>query len=217
MEQSQRDAVFGYVRHNYNGLYPDDVTDIIFKFYLITIDSTILKGNEQLSLYNLLCDRLGIIQRNVNIKLLYRASENEYKSQIFHKKCDKKGATFCVVLTEYGYVCGGYANISWDLDANYSEDDPHSFLFAVRPQLQLFELHETEKDGVDVIWNDASFGPVFGRGNDFCICNNCALSNGCYIKSVSYQFKKEQLCGKDVSSFSVKDYEVFSVDITQIA
>eukprot|EP00568_Trieres_chinensis_P014470 CAMPEP_0183327114 /NCGR_PEP_ID=MMETSP0160_2-20130417/83594_1 /TAXON_ID=2839 ORGANISM="Odontella Sinensis, Strain Grunow 1884" /NCGR_SAMPLE_ID=MMETSP0160_2 /ASSEMBLY_ACC=CAM_ASM_000250 /LENGTH=520 /DNA_ID=CAMNT_0025495227 /DNA_START=291 /DNA_END=1849 /DNA_ORIENTATION=- len=46
-------------------------------------------------------------------KLLYRASHDGWGSNIFHEKCDNRGATLTVVQSTGGYVFGGYADESW--------------------------------------------------------------------------------------------------------
>eukprot|EP01084_Bolivina_argentea_P256546 431977_1 len=221
LDQTQRNTVYGFVRKNYNGVYPIDIIDIICRFYLIQFDTDILNSNEQLQLMNLLLNTLKKQKGKQTIntlttKLLYRASEHQFSSQKFHLKCDKQGPTFCIIHNEYDYIFGGYANISFNLKSKYSMDDPNSFLYSVRPTVQLFELCETEKDGVDTIWNDSEFGPVLGRGNDLCISHDSQNSDGlCQINPASYKFTIKEMCGTKEMQCSVKDYEVFSIDSPQ--
>jgi TLD len=48
-----------------------------------------------------------------SLNLLYRASENGYLAQEFHKKCDTITNTLTLVETEYGKVIGGYTPLAW--------------------------------------------------------------------------------------------------------
>jgi len=40
--------------------------------------------------------------------LCYRASDNKFSVDAFHKSCDSKGATVTVIKSESGQVFGGY-------------------------------------------------------------------------------------------------------------
>ena len=46
-------------------------------------------------------------------KLLFRASDHEYKAKSFHECCDDKGPTLVVIKSTSGYIFGGYTTQSW--------------------------------------------------------------------------------------------------------
>ncbi len=46
-------------------------------------------------------------------KLLFRASDHEYKAKSFHEFCDDKGPTLVVIKSTSGYIFGGYTTQSW--------------------------------------------------------------------------------------------------------
>ena len=48
-----------------------------------------------------------------NFKLLYRASENDFKAAVFHKKCDNIPNTFTMAKTEFGRILGGFTPLTW--------------------------------------------------------------------------------------------------------
>ena len=52
-------------------------------------------------------------------KLLYRASEHEYKARSFHEYCDNKGPTLIVIKSSNGCVFGGYTTESWSGNSIY--------------------------------------------------------------------------------------------------
>ena len=72
-----------------------DIIDTIFKFYRIIIDSEILSASERGELLDLLYNALEKQPGNqhmtqINIRFLYRASENEYIARSFHGQCDNQ-------------------------------------------------------------------------------------------------------------------------------
>ena len=56
---------------------------------------------------------------SVKWKLLYRASEHEYRSYSFHKYCDDKGPTLILIKSSKGWIFGGYTTQSWSGDGIY--------------------------------------------------------------------------------------------------
>ena len=49
----------------------------------------------------------------VSAKLIFTASEHEFKTSEFHKKCDGEGNTLTVVRTEYGKTIFAFAAQKW--------------------------------------------------------------------------------------------------------
>ena len=46
-------------------------------------------------------------------KLLYRASEHDYRAKSFHECCDDEGPTLIVIKSSGGWIFGGYTTQSW--------------------------------------------------------------------------------------------------------
>ena len=53
-----------------------------------------------------------------SLKLLYRASENEFSAKEFHNKCDNIEHTFTLIRTEFGRTIAGYTPLKWNQVAN---------------------------------------------------------------------------------------------------
>ena len=51
METEHEATVFGYVRLNYDDIFPEDIINIIYAFYLIKIASNVLNSKEKSALY----------------------------------------------------------------------------------------------------------------------------------------------------------------------
>ena len=65
------------------------------------------------------------------MKLLFRGSEDGFKSKIFHQKCDNQGPTLTMVLTKNKKkIFGGYTDISWQLSGEEKLGKGNSFIFA---------------------------------------------------------------------------------------
>ena len=218
IEEKHEIAVSGWIRKHRNEMLPADIIRMIFNFYFHVIDSVILDHQEQNSLFKLLNNRLNKDTKSnktyISLELLYRASENSYDAEIFHEKCDNKGATVVIIENEYDEIYGGFTSVSWDINLE-SCDDPKSFLYSIKPKLNTFELND--KSGKDVITNYPGDGPIFGTGSDLWICNNCNKSTSNGVNPSTYDFiKYKDLAGvkyRKTNSFTIKDYEVFSVEI----
>ena len=91
MAERQKLIVYGYVRSNYNEQFINDIIDIIYKYYLITIASNILNEDEKRQFMNFLCDRLKQqiqyqLINDMNTELLYRASDHDFSIILICKK-----------------------------------------------------------------------------------------------------------------------------------
>ena len=47
------------------------------------------------------------------LNLLYRASRDGWLASDFHMRCDFRGPTVSFIRSSKGFVCAGYAKISW--------------------------------------------------------------------------------------------------------
>ena len=98
MQERQQKTVYSYVKRNYEEIIPTEIIEMILKFYLLYFDTKVMNDDEQLSLVNLIWNKLKETNGHKDIKgitfdLLYRGSENGYLASEFHSKCDEQGAT----------------------------------------------------------------------------------------------------------------------------
>ena len=160
-------TVHGWIRENYLNDLLDDIINIIYRYFLIRIDSKILNENEQVSLMNLLFEKLKKQSENKDMKylgteLLFRGSEHGFECAKFHELCSNKGATVTITYNEYDHVFGGYVTKSWDTK-NKNVDDPTAFLWMVRPKVKAFDFENIEEDCVG-LYVSKHYGPMFGSG-----------------------------------------------------
>ncbi len=101
-------------------------------------------------------------------KLLYRASENNFKADKFHEKCDNIPHTLTLCETVHGKVIGGYTPLVWEkakIGQCQKDDSGSSFIFSLSNNHK-FVLDKSK----DAIQQLSLCGPCFrDKGNDFYI------------------------------------------------
>jgi hypothetical protein len=131
-------------------------------------------------------------------KLLYRASENSFKADKFHEKCDNIPHTLTLCETVHGKVIGGYTPLVWD-KAKHGEtqkdDSGSSFIFSLSNNHK-FILDKSK----DAIQQHSGTGPCFGDGgNDFFI-NSSADTHSSYAK-INQSYLNENYTAGDWESY----------------
>ena len=67
------------------------------------------------------------------MKLIFRGSRDGFKSEVFHLKCNNKGATLIFIKSEMQRIFGGYTDISWQSgNGYYKQGNENSFIFSLR-------------------------------------------------------------------------------------
>ena len=102
------------------------------------------------------------------IVLLYNATRDGFCSQVFHDKCDNKGATWTVIEDVNGNIFGGYTSASWQSRDDYVYD-PSAYLFTlVNPHgipPTTYKLREDESGKYSIRDRHQNL-PTFGGGYD---------------------------------------------------
>ena len=215
MESKQKDVVHGYIKGNYDGLFPKEIIDVVFGFYLIMFESKILSESEEVSLFFSLKEKFKKGQERImDIALLYRASEHEYSASAFHKLCNNKGPTLVIVQNDIDYIFGGFTNCEWKSDMS-KDINKKDFLLSVKPKVKLYGMNEAKMTSITrTIWRYPGWGPLFGDGHDLWIATECnkRKNNGC--NTATFDIVSKEFCGYgDNHTFLVQDYEVFSIKL----
>ena len=159
---------------------------------------------------------------NIELNLVYRASEDGDKSKDFHKKCDKIGPNVTLIKTKKGYVFGGFTAKNWEhlkRDININKPnlgsasrDMRAFGFCVNIQ----KIYNNEKPDEFAIWCNRNYGPTF-KNNFFQIFDNCFKKGGyCSLRKNSHFGGQEydyEISGGE-SKFGVDEIEVYEVIFT---
>jgi hypothetical protein len=125
--------------------------------------------------------------------MLYRASDNGFCVKKFHEKCDGVGDTLTVAWTEFDKKIGGYTPLKWSSQNGcVTDNSKESFIFSLTHN-DKFTLEKPE----NAIQNYPYFGPIFGGGHDFVICDKANSSNNSAVNMcTSYHNTKYTLGSK---------------------
>jgi len=170
------------------------------------IDTNIMKYNE----LNLI--ETGV-KKNLNKKikkytLLFRASNDGFSDSTFHSKCDGKNNTVTLVETLNGKRFGGFTDAAWDQSGDYKTGS-NGFIFSLDDKSIYYNKNSNYN-----IYCHSSYGPTFGGGHDFYLCDNCNSKNSSYDSSGhSYETNGKKYALAGTSSFLVKDYEVYLLEL----
>jgi hypothetical protein len=132
-------------------------------------------------------------------KLLYRASENNFKANKFHEKCDNIPHTLTLCETVHGKLIGGYTPLVWEKAKDWScqkDESGSSFIFSLSNNHK-FVLDKSK----DAIQQNSCTGPVFGNGvPDFYICDS-ANTNKISSARINQSYLNENYNAGDGESY----------------
>jgi len=146
---------------------------------------------------------------NLNLKLLYRASEDGMSGAKFHSKCDGQGATVTLIKCKFdgavsSSVIGGFTDQSWNSNNGYTASQT-AFLFSITAGTPLVKC--SIQNSVYALYGRNDYGPTFGGGHDLLIPNDFKqgqLGAHSYSNTASLSQNKQM-------RFTVEDVEVFQV------
>ncbi|KAK8790072.1 hypothetical protein WA158_006852 [Blastocystis sp. Blastoise] len=156
-------------------------------------------------------------------KLLFRASEHNYKASEFHKYCDNTEETVTLIKhignNNHINIFGGYTDQNWDSSdrwKNYSKE----FLFTLSNEhgIPPTKYDYTYSNRSYAIYYSSSYGPTFGGGFDIKISDQCNNNTNSSCNAYSYSEvntpQKHSLFvntndANSGNSFTVEDYEVW--------
>ena len=152
-----------------------------------------------------------------NIELLYRGSRDGTTSDIFHKKCDKKGQTICLYKNDKDFIFGGYSSISWGTEGKYISA-PDCFIFTLTNMHGIEPTKFINSNTDKSVYHSSNYGPCFGNYNDINITADY-LKSGPYAR---FPTDYKDTTGKGKSLFTgnednsddtlkIKEIEVFKI------
>ena len=162
-------------------------------------------------------DELSIIDEGLMTKftkkvkkyeLLFRATRDGFQAKKFHEKCDGKSYTVTFVVTSIGRRFGGFTDQTWDQNSGY-KGGSNGFIFSLDNKEVYYN-----KNSSYAIYCSSSYGPTFGSGYDFYLCDNCNTNKSSYNNSDSgYEAHGKQYVMAGTNYFYVKDYEVYKIEL----
>ena len=148
--------------------------------------------------------------KRIIINLLYKASADSDRAEVFHDKCDEANNTIVLVETKDGKRFGGYTTKSWK--GNCVETaDTDAFIFS-------FDKMKTYDNipGDDAIGCYPKFGPIF-LGCQIKIFDNAFTKGGTtFEKELNFNTEEDYELTGGSRTFEVKDIEVYEVIIEDL-
>jgi len=147
--------------------------------------------------------------KSLDLELLYRGSVDGMSSEMFHNKCDNKGATVTLIKCKFNgdvssSLIGGFIDQSWNSIFDYTASEK-AFLFSLTAGIPPVKC-PIEKSQY-AFYGQSDYGPTFGGGHDLYIANNCrqgTLHPRSYLKTAA-------LSPNNQRNFTVEEIEVFQV------
>lgn len=169
----------------------------------ISMDTKIITKKKD---FDLIDNRLyQAFDKDVEYKLIYRASEVGDTAKIFKEKCREKN-TLIIVQTDDDNKFGGFTTIPWD-DSDKNKDDEKAFCFSVNKN-KIYELRRY----CSAIGCDKNSGPRFCY---MFMINNRFMTKGgvVYPQNIShYNGQKEDYeLNNGKAMFCVNELEVFKI------
>jgi hypothetical protein len=169
------------------------------------IDSKILTNYENIELINKRLKYNEILaKKDINYKLLYRATRDGDDASIFHQKCDNKCQVLAVFKTTKGLIFGGYTEVGYKGKNDGCVIDNKAFFFSC----DLKKIYNV-KNGKTAIYDFQNYGPTFGDCKNIyvsgkmldCNCSTCSISSSCFdginsdyeISNGEYNFKLQEI------------------------
>ena len=169
----------------------------------------IIKGDiiQDVKELELLTRKICKNNNKISLNLLYKATVDSDKAEIFHKKCDSAKSTLVLIKSENDKRFGGYTNCSWEGNSIEKKDND-AFVFSL-DKMSIYDIIPEE----NAIGCYPKYGPVF-LGCQIRIYDQFFTRGGTtYEKETNYNTKEDFELTGGLEEFKIKDIEVYSVEI----
>ena len=179
---------------------------------MLTIQDTrleIVKGDiiQNVKELEMLSRKISGNNRKIILNLLYKASIDSDKAEIFHKKCDSAKSTLVLVKSENGKRFGGFTSKDWEGDSIEKKDN-NAFVFSL-DKMKIYEIIP----GEDAIGCYPKYGPVF-LGCQIRLFDEFFTQGGTtFEKGMNYATEEDFELTGGLKKFDIKDVKVYSIDL----
>ena len=188
------------------------INEVNLEDQMLSIQDTrleIVKGDiiQDVDELELLTRKMSRNKRKVSLNLLYKATIDSDKAEVFHEKCDQAKSTLVLVKSGNGKRFGGFTTKTW-LGNSIEKKDSNAFVFSLDKK-KIYDIIE----GEDAIGCYPKYGPVF-LGCQIRIYDQFFVKGGTsYEKGLNYQTQEDYELTGGLQKFDVKEIEVYSVEI----
>jgi len=163
----------------------------------------IIKSKNEL---DFLTRKICVDNNRININLLYKATIDSDRAEVFHDKCDQANSSIVLVEIENGRRFGGFTKCSWEGD-DIEKNDNYAFVFSL-DELKIYDIIKGEA----AIGCYRNYGPVF-MGYQIIIYDEAFRNGGeTALKRANYETNKDYELSGGLKQFNVKEIEVFEVE-----
>ena len=166
------------------------------------IRGEIIKSQKELEF---LTQRISQNNRSLTLNLIYKASVDYDKAEVFHFKCDQAQNSLVLIETDNNLRFGGFTTCSWSGNCELKNDE-NAFIFSFN-KFKIYDIIPGEK----AIACFPKYGPIF-LGCQIVIYDNAFINGGStYLRGANYQTEEDfELTGGE-QNFKIKDIEVYSI------
>ena len=179
---------------------------------MLTIQDTrleVVKGDiiQDVKELELLSRKISRNKRKIKLNLLYKATIDGDRAEVFHKKCDGAKSSLVLVKSANGKRFGGYTTRDWKGNSIEKKDN-NAFVFSL-DKMKIYDI----LPGEDAIGCYPKYGPVF-LGCQIRIYDEFFSQGGTtFEKGMNYNTQENFELTGGLKKFDIKDVEVYSIDL----
>ena len=91
----------------------------------------------------------------MRVTRIFTASKDGWKAEDFHRHCDGRGPTLCLIRSSEDYLAAGFTSKSWQSTDGDQVEDSSAMVFALTHDTQVFNTKNQKK----AVWHYRNFGP----------------------------------------------------------
>ena len=168
------------------------------------VKGEIIQNNKELEF---LTQRICKGHKKITLNLLYKATVDSDKANIFHRRCDNASSSLVLIKSSNNKRFGGFTSCNWAGNCEEKKDD-NAFIFSL-DKMKIYDVIKNES----AIGCFPNFGPLF-LGCQIRIYDNAFINGGStFEKNLNYQTQEDYELTGGLQKFGVKEIEVYGVDI----
>ena len=168
------------------------------------VKGEIIQNNEELEF---LTQRICKDHKKITLNLLYKATVDSDKAEVFHRKCDNTPSSLVLVKSNNNKRFGGFTTCNW-AGENIDKIDENAFVFSLDKK-KIYDVIPDE----NAIGCYPQCGPIF-LGCQIRIYDN-AFENGgtTFEKGMNFNTEEDFELTGGVQKFGIEEIEVYGVEI----
>ena len=145
--------------------------------------------------------------KKISFNLIYRATRDGDTINDFHRMCDDKSPTICIMKTPKGYIFGGYTTALFNSKENeeLKLKDDKAFVFSLNKR----EKYKTQDESRSILISPKHL-IIFGNGSNSIQIENNALS------SKNHWSNPKGSYGYDLNLTEEKYFSIVEIEVFQI-